>query len=272
MDLNTDFLSNVSVSVKFCHYITQKPDWSEKKTKTAYTIWYVREGSFMLELNDRQDRVTAGDIIFFYPGCSYSAHANGEKSGFLYISFALETGSHIDLLAGENYSGIYRRRELTEAAELFWKTNESVSKVHGSIDFLQYMAFMGFFSVLAPLFGQQQPFYKAIQKPTDTRIYRALSYIREFFLEPLTNAELAAYMGMSEKYFIRFFSAQVGKSPMRYLQEYRMQHSLVLLADPTNTLSEIAQQLGFNDQFSFSKAFKHYFGDAPSVIRKQLAP
>jgi len=260
----------MSLSIRFCHYIKKNADWSEKKTKTSYTLWCIQEGSFFLRINHHLYTVSAGDTVFFYPGAKYRAYANGEECSFLYISFSLETGNHIDMLEGTNYSGIYRQQEIVDAALDFYTQNSAANDNVNSIAFLQYMAFMRFFSIAAPYFGEQEPFYEEALKPADMRIHHVMSYLHEFYNKPLTNAELAAYIGMSEKYFINFFRNQTGISPMQYLQNYRMQQAQILLADPGNSIADIATQLNFTDQFSFSKAFKRYYGDSPSAFRKQL--
>lgn len=270
MTTENDFLSNISLSIKFCHYIKQAANWSEQKTKAGYTLWCVLDGSFTLEINSQTFTISKGNTVFFYPGCRYKAYADNTECSFIFTCFSLETGNKIDLLEGNNYSGIYRQKEIAEAAILFYEKNELLAKNWGAIAFLQYMAFMNYLSTLAPFLGHQQPFYETAPKPADMRIHRVINYMHEFCLEPLTNAELASYLGMSEKYFIRFFHAQTQKTPMQYLQEYRMKHSLVLLADPANSLADVAQKLNFTDQFSFSKAFKRFYGESPSIFRKQL--
>lgn len=270
MNTENDFLSNISLSIKFCHFIRKPANWLEKKTKAGYTLWCVQEGSFLLEINNRTFTVTEGDVIFFYPGCRYKAYTKEQECSFLYASFSLQTGNSIDLLEGNNYSGVYRNPKIATACKEFYVQNEALNANWGAIAFLQYMAFMSFFAAVAPFFGEQEPFYEKTAKPSDMRIRRAMNYMHDFHREPLTNAELATYLGMSEKYFIRFFRAQTGISPMQYLQNYRMQQSLTLLADPDNSLSDIALQMNFTDQFSFSKAFKRYYGESPSVFRKQL--
>ena len=270
MNSENDFLSNILLSIKFCHFIRKTPDWSEQKTKVGYSFWCIQEGTFTLEINKQSFTVSAGDTVFFYPGCSYKAYARNQECCFLFISFSLQTGSSIDLLKGHNYAGIYRQPQVAEENRVLYRQNSERLVSSNAITFLEYTVFMGFLAVIAPFFGQQEPFFQTLPKPADTRIHRLIDYIHEFYLEPLTNAELAAYIGMSEKYFIRFFRAQTGTSPMQYLQNYRMQQALVLLADPANSLSEIAQQLHFTDQFSFSKSFKRYYGESPSVFRRQL--
>lgn len=270
MNTENDFLSSILLSIRFCHFIRHSADWSEQKTKVSYTFWCIQEGSFTLEINAKSFTVSAGDTVLFYPGCRYKAYAGNQECSFLFIGFSLQTDSSADLLSGRNYCGIYRNSEIANASRAFYLHSAECLASHSVISFRQYSAFMGFLAVIAPFFGQQEPFFQTLPKPADTRIHRLIDYIHEFYLEPLTNAELAAYIGMSEKYFIRFFRAQIGTSPMQYLQNYRMQQALALLADPSNSLSEIAQQLHFTDQFSFSKAFKRYYGESPSIFRRQL--
>lgn len=58
---------------------------------------------------------------------------------------------------------------------------------------------------------------------------------------PLTLAELAAQMGLSEAHFQRVFSAWVGISPQRYQQYLALGHARALLAQRFTTLDTAAQ-------------------------------
>ena len=270
MPLQTVPFSNLSLSIKFCMYCKHDADWSEYKTKTDYTIWNIMEGSLVIEINRQALTASAGDVLLFYPGDTYKAYANGGICNFLVTFFALETGNHIDLLERKNYGGIYHHKEIEAASTLYFQEYMKESPKSWEIDFQQYAGFLSFIAKLTPRFGQQVPFWLQERPSADLRIHQLLEHMNERYLEPLSNKELASFMGMSEKYFISFFHTHIGKSPKQYLIDCRMKYSLVLLKDSRNTITDIALRLNFTDQYSFSKAFKKYFGEAPSSFRKQL--
>lgn len=270
MPAETIPFSNLSLSIKFCMYCRHDASWNEHKTKADYTIWNIKEGSLTIEINKRVLTAEAGDVLFFYPGDTYRAYANDVDCNFLVTFFAIETGNHVDLLERKNYAGIYQGTKIRQASEQYIQEYLEGFQNLWEVDFAQYASFLTFFAALNPYFGQQIPFHSQLSDSADLRIHKLLEYMNLHYPEPLTNKELASFMGMSEKYFISFFHAHVGKSPKQYLIECRMKYSLLLLAEEQNTISDIAMRLNFTDQYSFSKAFKKYYGEAPSGFRKQL--
>lgn len=270
MPLESVPFSNLSLSIKFCMFCKHDADWSEHKTKTDYTIWNISHGSLTIEINQQTLTAREGDVLLFYPGDTYRAYANGEPCHFLVTFFALETGNHMDLLEHKNYSGIYGHELISHASEQYLREYFDGFRNSWEINIEQYASFLNLVTRLKPYFGKQLAFNTLPMPPVDLRIHKLLEYINTNYLEPLTNRELADFMGMSEKYFISFFHTHIGKSPKQYLIECRMKYSLVLLKDSRNTLSDVALRLNFTDQYSFSKAFKKYFGEAPGSFRKQL--
>ena len=58
-----------------------------------------------------------------------------------------------------------------------------------------------------------------------------------------------------------------GKTPYEYLQKYRIEQAEALLRFSSKSISEIAEQCGFSDIYSFSHCFKRQVGIAPKEYR-----
>lgn len=82
--------------------------------------------------------------------------------------------------------------------------------------------------------------------------------------------ELANTFGLSKYYFIRLFKQHSGYTPMEYFQRVKLKKSCTLLTDPSLSIGEISESLGYSNQYYFSKAFKSLFGLSPSDFRKLL--
>lgn len=77
--------------------------------------------------------------------------------------------------------------------------------------------------------------------------------------------DLAAALAMSTSQFRRRLAAITGETPQNYITNIRMQHARHLLEtqhDPF--ILDVALRCGYDDQSSFTRAFKRFFGITPS--------
>jgi AraC-like DNA-binding protein len=102
----------------------------------------------------------------------------------------------------------------------------------------------------------------------DPAIGAALGLIHKTPEKPWTVPGLAAHVGMSRSPFAARFTALVGQSPMSYLQRWRLQLAAKLLQDHARSLSNIAEQVGYESAAAFSRIFKREFGAAPGRYRR----
>lgn len=101
-----------------------------------------------------------------------------------------------------------------------------------------------------------------------SKIKAVLAYIRDNYDSQITLDELSEIADMSPKYFCRAFSAITGKTPIAYLNYYRIECAGELLRLTDSNITEIALSCGFNDMSYFSKQFKRYKNVTPSQYRK----
>jgi len=103
------------------------------------------------------------------------------------------------------------------------------------------------------------------------RLKQVLSYIHRHYQEPIRLKDLADLLGMSEEHFCRFFKKTMRRSPVSYINEYRMQQAKILLADTDSKILDIALQVGFDNLSYFITVFKNHYGLTPSQYRKHHA-
>ena len=99
------------------------------------------------------------------------------------------------------------------------------------------------------------------------KLKNAISYMRDNYEKQMTLEEMAKTAGMSAKYFCRFFKEMTRKSPVEYLNTYRVEKAARLLISTDINVTDIAYMSGFNDLSYFIKTFKMYKGVSPSKFR-----
>lgn len=84
----------------------------------------------------------------------------------------------------------------------------------------------------------------------------------------LTVAQLANRLGVSDRHLRRVFEAQMGLSPLQYLQTRKLLAAKQLLADTALPISQVALASGFGSQRRFNAAFAAHYGLNPSEMRR----
>lgn len=101
----------------------------------------------------------------------------------------------------------------------------------------------------------------------DDQVGKALAAIHREPDKDWTVASLAKEVGMSRSGFSARFTNLVGESAKRYLTQWRMQLARTQLQQSSDSLSVLAEHLGYQSEAAFSRAFKRVFGVPPGSVR-----
>lgn len=86
-----------------------------------------------------------------------------------------------------------------------------------------------------------------------------------------TLEELARVAGTSRSVLAERFQHLVGSSPMQYLGQWRMLLATHLLSRSNAPLAHIAEEIGYQTDTAFSRAFRREFGAPPAAWRRSQA-
>lgn len=101
----------------------------------------------------------------------------------------------------------------------------------------------------------------------DRVVERALRIMHDDPAHPWTMAKLAVKSGASRASLARRFRERVGEPPMTFLKNWRMALAADLLCLPGETVSTVAEKVGYATPFAFSAAFKRARGVSPQQHR-----
>lgn len=92
-------------------------------------------------------------------------------------------------------------------------------------------------------------------------------YINAHYMEKLTLEEMARISGFSRYHFDRLFKRYTNETFYQYLNKIRIKNVVMLLADDTFSITEVAFKSGFTTISSFIRMFRIHHNCTPSEFR-----
>jgi len=124
------------------------------------------------------------------------------------------------------------------------------------------------FYVIRHALTQGAPSVGLLVALTDKQIFSPLAAMCDEPARPWTVNILAEKAFMSRSSFAERFTALVGKAPMEFLAEWRMQLARRWLEQDRLSVAEVAGRCGYQSEAAFSKAFKRIAGVGPGEFRR----
>ena len=118
--------------------------------------------------------------------------------------------------------------------------------------------------------AERRPHEEAARVVTDPLVVRALALFDEDPGKRWTVEELGRELGVSRPVLGRRFVAALGVPPLRTLTRTRLGRAAELLQTTDAGLAWVADAVGYDSEFSFSRAFRRQFGLPPGHYRAQL--
>ena len=106
----------------------------------------------------------------------------------------------------------------------------------------------------------------------DRFVGRALALMHDDPAAEWTVDELGRRVGLSRSALHERFAEMIGQPPMQYLANWRMQVGAGLLRNTNATVASVAQEVGYDSEAAFARAFKRLVGTSLAAWRKQALP
>jgi AraC-like DNA-binding protein len=103
----------------------------------------------------------------------------------------------------------------------------------------------------------------------DPVLGRALACLHADPAQPWTVESLARRAATSRTVLAERFRELLGRSPMRYLAEWRLQLAADMLRGSNLSVGEVAGRVGYEAEAAFNRAFRRHLGEPPARWREQ---
>ena len=241
--------------------------WEKGRILQEYQINYITEGSGVFETSNDQFQVVPGSMLILRPGM-WHRYKPDENTGW---------NEHYIGFNGDFCSSLFREGFFQAGKPvLFVGFQESLLKLFFEIIQLvkdektghQQVAASNTILMLGKILSvvRNQEF---AGKSIERKIRKACLYFRENLNTTVHIENLASELNVGYSYFRQMFRKYTGISPTQYHLSLRIQKSKDLLISTDQSFKEIANELGFESYFYFSRIFKDKTGKSPMEFRKE---
>lgn len=245
----------------------------KRREHDDFILMYCAEGKGSVELQSQAQSVGAGDVFILPPKQAHAYQADADKPWTLY--WCHFQGHNADAFFDYIYQNSAQAlvEHIGDLDFLYWfKELMVVAREAQSLENLIHGS-----NLLRQLLTRIER-HKRRQHQSQHRqkhdislsIPKVQAFMQGHLNKPLTLEHLAKLCGCSKFHFSRQYHEITGKSPLKHFNEMKMEHACFLLEQTTFRVSEIADQLGYDDALYFSRVFRKVYGQAPSMYRKSL--
>ncbi|MCR5580773.1 MAG: AraC family transcriptional regulator [Pseudobutyrivibrio sp.] len=243
---------------------------------TNYEIIYIREGHFNLTLDDTTHIFNGGDVVFVSDGMLHG----GTPSDCFYdcVVFDLQMLLKNNNACSKMVQDIIQHKILINT-HLSEKDSTIVDIVHslcyelsGKKSGYEFQVQGLLYLLFGEIINKELYTVNSIDNITSERlssIKEVLSFISDNYANNISLDELAHIAGMNPKYFCRYFKSMTDRTPIDYLNYYRIECACELLSTKDMSIREVAISCGFNDESYFIKTFNKYKGITPKQYVKR---
>lgn len=262
--------------------ILPKDFYMKQRVLFDFELIYVERGSFVLWYGGREFGAKEGDIILLHPNVRHSIKSNGDEISQPHIHFSLKyspessatpisfkdssdfTESERQLIEHDPFafytSPFVKCEDKSEFLEIFYrivcdKSDKNQIKKRGLL-----------LEILDIIIGEN--FQNALSSNEDGG-YSLAHHIKDFIksesAHKMSLDDFERQFGYNKYHIEKLFKKQFGVGLIQYRNKIRLLSARELLK--TKRVTEVAEIVGYQSIYSFSRAYKNHFGKSPEKAK-----
>ena len=261
------------IVVTSCGYyrVYSRPTFSTERPngRKDYQLLYIATGKGHFYFDGKERILNEGNMILYRPHepQMYYYHAS-DKIEVYWVHFT-----------GRDVEAVLKKYGLPETENVFYTGTspdyqciyremiQELQLCRANYEELLSLTLMRFFIMINRFIDEGKKSGSDIQN----EIERATHYFNENYNKPINIDEYAASRHISTCWFIRSFKQILKVTPMQYILSLRMANAQSLLETTEDSISEIAEAVGYDNPLYFSRIFRKNIGVSPSEYRKRSA-
>jgi len=257
------YITDIGYYPQARHHFRERPLGSDQ-----FILIYCVDGEGEIKLKETTHAISADHFFIIPAGMAhayysdeqnpwsiYWIHFSGNKSG-IYSRFACQP------LAIER-SKISR---ISDRVDLFSEIFRNLDRGF-SIETLEYVNLC--LPHLLASFTHLSQFRLIKESGEKDPVAQSINFMLENVTKKLKLEEIASETSLSASHYSRLFLNRTGHSPIDYFIQLKIQRACRLLDNSGWMIADVSREMGFDDQFYFSRVFRKVMGMSPGEYRKR---
>ena len=236
-----------------------------------YEFIYVTKGSCRLTVDGNTVCVPKGQAALICGGELHNMVIENEGAYFAIVAHSHICGSECAHLFSGNYP---MQRSFTDKSPAEAKVLENLQEIQRVYEERPFAYELRLKSLITDTFGiifENKLFAEpsSAASPSAQAYEKIIDFIHTNYQQRLTLEMLSKQCNYSKSYIIRLFKQYTGKTPLDYINQYRIFIAQIRLMSTEKSVLEIASECGIENIGHFINLFRRYTGQTPGKWRKQ---
>ena len=254
------------------------PEYFPPHWHNASEFTLILKDDCVYKIKDKEYHLNSGDILLIWPRELHEI-VSSPKEGSVFVQFSADIiENNLDLVSASKFMTalhVISAKKEPETAQILrdiiyeigdiYSKKPSFSETKCKILIYRLLLVIGDY-VMREKHEQMGP--SSFSTTSRNYIRSACNYIAEHSMEDISQAEVAAKIGLSPYYFSKLFKEYLQTSFPQYLTRIRLQNAITLLTEDSLSITECAYMAGFQSTTTFNKAFLESVGCSPREYRK----
>ena len=223
-----------------------------------YILIYCTEGKGIIEVEDQIYRLEKSDAFCIPRNVRHKYYADEKEPwSILWVHFKGDNTNYFPLEERKivHINSRHSDNRMMVLFNLLFRVLERNYTIGNFIYISQVLSL-----ILSEIYFREKVDESSVQ---DRHVTMVIRYMYQHLRENLTLEEISEEVQLSKSYLNAVFKAQTGKSPVEFFIHLKMQEACKLLKSTDYYIYEVSAELGYTDQYYFSRIFKKVVGVSP---------
>lgn len=237
-------------------------EWCADVIKPSYSrLYFITGGDAWYQHNNSRHNLSAGKCYLLPSGLSFHhACETYMEQIFFHIALYQESGQDVLPFVDAPITTDFGNSVVENLKKLI------ATRPAGQIDYIKVECIL--MEIMYKLFKENG--IDDLGSNYSPCVLSALQYIHHNITGHLTLSEVTERSFVSQTTLSKKFRQEVGESVGQYIEDQLMARAEHLLMEEKLTIGEISEQLGYCDQFHFSRRFRLRYSESPHSYRKKF--